>query len=296
MISMKRHIRKFFRMLRRGRILGIRPLKRLRRIMTKYYGVFGSILKPDKWVFIVGSTNSGTTLLHSILARHPKIGSMRLEGLYYTDQFERYRKKVLKSRGEKSGAGKRAWATVPERSRMDENTTGVDVDKLKRQWGGRFNDIKKPVLLEKSPPNAVRVRWLQKHFENAHFIGIIRNGYAVSEGIRRKTRHDIRKAALQWSNANEIMLADFEHLERKKLIRYERLTEKPEEVIGEVCEFIGIEADEILVEGKWRIHRNVSTIKNMNYLSFGRLSNEDYSIIEKVAGDMLKRLSYSRTE
>ena len=31
--------------------------------------------KPEKWVFITGCYNSGTTLLHEILAMHAKVGS-----------------------------------------------------------------------------------------------------------------------------------------------------------------------------------------------------------------------------
>ena len=57
-----------------------------------------------------------------------------------------------------------------------------------------------------------------------------------------------------------------------------------------------IKADEIVLEGKWKIRRETSTIRNMNYRSFEKLSEEDLKIIEEEAGDMLKKLGYSRTE
>ena len=221
---MKRRRNIFIRMWRQRKIPGLRPLGRIRRIMTKFYGVFGPIPKPDKWVFIVGCGSSGSTLLQKIISSHPLVGSMPMEGQYYTDQLKRY----------KPGEDRRIWTTVPEYLRMDEKTTGANPNKLKRQWGGRFNDWTRPILLEKNPGNTLRMRWLQEHFENSHFIGIIRNGFAVAESSRRKVTHDIRTSAKRWANINKIMLADFEHLERTKLIRYETLTEKPEECIREI--------------------------------------------------------------
>jgi hypothetical protein len=219
---------------------------------------------------------------------------MLLEGQNYTDQLKR---DILKRQGITPPRPlRRRWATIPEITRMDENETGPNVTRLKRQWGGRFNDPTRPVLIEKSPTDILRVRWYQKNFENAYFIGIIRNGFAVAEGIRRKEGYDIRTAALQWANVNSFLLSDFEHLQRQKIIRYETLSEKPEAVIREICEFIGISQDEIAVEGDWSIHKKVSSIKNMNWRSFERLSEEDYQIIEEAAGYMLKRLGYSRQE
>jgi hypothetical protein len=251
-------------------------------------GIYGPLPKPEKWVFIVGCGNSGTTLLQRILSTHPDVGSMRREGQFFHNQLKGH---IW------GGWYKRRWATVPQYYRMDENSTHkVNVEKLKRQWGAKLNDPTKPVLLEKSPRNTLRVRWLQKHFENAHFIGMTRNGYAVAEGIRRKVTHyNLKTAALQWTKANEFMLADFDHLERKKIISYETLAEKPDECIGEICQFIGIDPNKLSIDGKvWSIHKEAAPLKNMNYKSFAKLSEEDFKIIEETADDMLKRLEYTR--
>jgi hypothetical protein len=268
-----------------------KPIRKFRKhLKIKLNGIFGPLPEPEKWVFIVGCGNSGTTLLQRMLSSHPAIGSMLWEGQFFHDQLKGYKW---------GGWYKRRWATVPEYYRMDENSTHkVNVERLKRQWGAKFNDPTKPVLLEKSPRNTLRVRWLQKHFENAYFIGMMRNGYAVAEGIRRRVkRYDLRTAALQWTKANEFMLDDFNHLERKKIIRYETLAEKPDECLREICEFIGIDPKGMSLGGKvWSIHKEASTIKNMNYKSFEKLSEEDCQIIEEIAGDMLKRLNYSRQE
>ena len=59
-----------------------------------------------------------------------------------------------------------------------------DVEKLKKDWMPFF-DRKKKVFLEKSIVNSARMTWLQDSFANSYFIFIVRNGYAVAEGIRR---------------------------------------------------------------------------------------------------------------
>lgn len=248
-------------------------------------GYFGPLPAPEKWIFIVGCYNSGTTLLHRILASHPEVGSMPNEGQFYTDQL----------RLPKANGLPRLWALQPELFVMGEHNEGkVNVRKLKRQWGARYNDLTRPVLLEKSPTNAARTHWLQKHFEQAHFIGIIRNGYAVAEGIRRKAGHNLEAAALQWARSNEIMLRDFSDLQRKKVVRYEEMTEHPEECLRGIMKFIGVDPEEFqLGDRSWHIHEKVSEVKNMNYQSFERLNDGDCAVIKREAGQMLDQLNYN---
>jgi hypothetical protein len=255
-----------------------------RRIKGAYAGRFGRVPTPDKWVFIVGTYNSGNTLLHRILAAHPDVGVLPTEGQFLTAELATPSSHGLR----------RLWALKPELFYLDENSNApIDVLKLKRQWGIHFNDVTKPVLLEKTPTNAARTRWLQNHFERAHFIGIVRNGYAVAEGIRRKEGHPVDVAALVWARSNEIMLRDFEKLEHRILIRYEALTESFDASMDEVWSFLELEPPkESLAERIWRVHEQYSPITNMNDRSIAALTEEDRRRIEANAGDLLVRLGY----
>lgn len=49
-------------------------------------GYIGPLPSPNKWLFIVGCYNYGTTLLHNILASHPNIRSMPGDGQYFSNQ------------------------------------------------------------------------------------------------------------------------------------------------------------------------------------------------------------------
>lgn len=41
---------------------------------------FTPVPRPDKWLFVVGCYNSGTTLLAEMLSRHPNISGLPTEG------------------------------------------------------------------------------------------------------------------------------------------------------------------------------------------------------------------------
>lgn len=265
-----------------------RTLRKVRsKAMMIHNGVFGPLPRPKKWVFIVGCTNSGTTLLHNLLAIHPDVGSMPSEGQYYTDELLRPGSIGLPRLG----------GLKPERFYMDESSgSSVNVNRLKRQWGGQFNNPACPILLEKSPINALRTRWLQKHFDNAHFIGLVRNGYAVAEGIQRKAGHSLELAARQWARMNEIMLDDFAHLNRRKLVRYEALTESPQETLDEILSFLELPPNHVEVAGQvWHVHKQSSSIRNMNARSFEALTEKERKVIEVAAGSMLHRFGYTHS-
>ena len=55
-------------------------------IIPRLLTPFGNELQPDRWIFIIGCNNSGTTLLKSILTKHPLIAGFTREGVYLTDR------------------------------------------------------------------------------------------------------------------------------------------------------------------------------------------------------------------
>jgi hypothetical protein len=188
----------------------------------------------------------------------------------------------------------RLYALRPDLFRMTERDgVNIDVDRIKRQWGHRFNDAARPILLDDSPPNAARCRWLQRHFEPASFLFLIRNGYAVSEGIRRRAGHTIDLAATQWVRSNQFMLEDLPHLERVHMLRYEDLSEKPDETLARTLLFLDVDPSNFTVSGEvWRVHGRSRRVSNMNEESLDRLTQEDRIAIERAAGPLLREFGY----
>lgn len=252
--------------------------------LSPYIYHFKSEPKPEKWVFIIGCYNSGTTLLNQILALHPQIGSMPKEGQEYTDELPK----------PKDFGIPRLWAAKPELFYLDENSaTKINTGKIKRQWGLFYNDANRPVLIEKTITNCARMRWLNKNFKNSYFICIVRNGYAVAEGIKRKAKYPVEKGIYQWKYANEIMLRDMEHVENKILISYENLSTDTIETLNRICKFLSVPGfDNSVLEKKFNVLKVNSKIVNMNDSSIANLSADEINTINSMAAPLLNQFGY----
>jgi hypothetical protein len=147
---------------------------------------------------------------------------------------------------------------------------------------------------------------LQAHFQPAYFIALVRNGYAVAEGIRRRSNleqqsnseyeeeYPIELCAKQWKACNLQLQQHWSRLERKHMIYYEDLTSNPQGAINEITDFLGIpQLDERVLEQKWSLQGRNDPIRNMNSESFERLTRPDFDRIEKVVGDQLRRHGYA---
>ncbi len=247
------------------------------------------IPRPKKWLFLIGCYNSGTTLLAELLGRHPSISALPTEGHFITDQFIKDYDVGLP----------RMWSGREELFRMTEDDVGPDVVRIKREWGMRL-DLSKPVLLEKSPPNTARTRWLQRHFTPAYFVAIIRNGYAVAEGITRKAdpRHlrdswPIEQSAFQWLRSNQVLEEDAPHLRHLLWVRYEDLVLDPLTVLNRIAEFAEIPKFESYdSSAALAIHERKDMLRDFNGESIRRLSAEQIGRINAVAADAMRQYGY----
>ena len=246
-------------------------------ITSKFY----KIPQPEKWVFLGGTTNAGTTLLANILSSSKDIGSLPTEGQFCTNQFITARELGIP----------RLWTEKIDLFRLDESFENISVNELKRNWASFYDKPNSAILVEKSPVNSSRMKWLQKNFENSHFICLVRNGYAVSEGIVRKTGCSIERAAKQWALANRVMIEDLPFIKNKIIIMYEDLVDNTETTIKKIENFISSNLN--FDKNKERIiHSKRSQIKNMNNRSLNNLSQKEISIINNFASDVLDHWGY----
>jgi hypothetical protein len=262
-----------------------------------------------KWIFELGCNNSGTTLLYNLLAQHPEIDPVKGEGQDI----------VLYSRegGQIYYHGGYPHGFLLPNPRIFYNPQG---EPIIRVWSERLSIFRNPevnldhlkyVLLqarettsgtytmEKSPTNTVRSLWIQNKFPDSHFLGITRNGYAVCEGIKRKfdkwlhhmqrakggiyreyASMDMKRAAKHWRLVNKTMLEDSKNLDSFHLVSYEKLCEAPQEELEKITYFLNLAPHQFQVEH----------VQNRNQESFDRLTEEDYEVITRYAGRLIKEL------
>ena len=157
----------------------------------------------DYWLFVLGLNNSGTSIFHRVLAAHPRIRRLPEEGQALTTVFPR---------GNQYGVA-RAWTQRLDVYRLTEDDDPAPARRAMYDWL-YYYEPRPGILLEKSPPDAIRGRWLQRNFEPSRFIVVVRHPYAVAEGIRRRTGLPIEQAARHWLVGNELLLDDVDHLDR----------------------------------------------------------------------------------
>ncbi len=274
-------------------------LKRLKnylmrhRPMQRLAAGFSSEPRPDKWIFIIGCYNSGTTLLARLLEKHSKIWTLPGEGVAFTD--------VL-TRPEEFG-WPRLWHKCRQQMEINGSDQAALARRIKRQWhwAARGSGTS---FLEKSIANATRLEFLNAHFKPAYFIHITRNGYAVAEGIRRKADpvrwnnpehsgpYPLGLCAEQWKITEETINAQKAGLERYYALSYEALSASPQREMQIILEFLELPDESDLVNQAVRVHGEVRPISDLNQLSLEQLSGNDVEEIDRVAGDLLSHYGY----
>lgn len=242
------------------------------------------------WIFIVGCYNSGTTLLEQMLRRHPLIAGLPDEGQFLTNALIT----------PKAVGVPRLWAEKEHLFRFKPNEKIQEAQQIKQDWLPLIDAPNASFIVEKSPTNTARTLWLQKHFETAHFINIVRNGYAVAMGIQDKVaaKFDtipnlLAKAANQWARSLEVIHKDAPYLKHFLEIRYEALTANPVQIAQDIFEFLGLptlSAEQLLQE--YTIHNLQSAIANQNTVRLTSMTTEQKAIIEAQAELWLEHYGY----
>jgi len=238
------------------------------------------------WLFVLGLNNSGTSLVSRVLASHPRIRPLPGEGQLLTNALPQ---------AVDYGA-RRNWTARLDVFHWTEEADSAPALRTRYDWA-LYYEPGPGVLLEKSPPNTVRARWLQANFSPSRFIGVVRHPYAVCEGVRRREGLPIEEAALHWRRGNEIMLDDAESLERFLLVTYEGFAAHPQEELDRIESFLELEEpfDRDVLEEPLPHHNvdgRVQRLTNLNEKSLERLAPDEIETINRVAGPLMERLGY----
>lgn len=161
------------------------------------------------------------------------------------------------------------------RAYMDENhplATPASAAMLTAQWG-RHWDFFKPVLIEKSPLNLIRTRFLQALFPTARFILILRRPIAVAYATRKYCNSPIPTLIEHGLRCYEIARADMLHLRHVHVMHYEDLVADPQSTLDNITRFAGITA--LCVEGE--------PIRDINDRYFAEWQSEQADVTAEAA-------------
>ena len=191
--------------------------------------------------FLGGLHRSGTTLLASLMAGHPQISGFRDTGA--PEDEGQHLQTVCPVDEHHGGPGRFAFTAAAHMTESSPFAAPGPARRLREQWE-RYWDLTRPVLLEKSPPNLLRFRFLQEVFPNSKFILVMRHPVPVTlSTLRWAPALTPRHLVEHWLHAHDIAFQDLPYLRDSMIVRYESLIERPAETMAEVATFLGLSAD-----------------------------------------------------
>jgi sulfotransferase family protein len=204
--------------------LGIEPSLTLARAMLTH-----------KFVFVCGLHRSGTSMLADVLRSHPLIS-----GFHHTaapkDEGQ-HLQSVFPPARVYGGPGKFGFASNAHLTETSALATVEKAEKLFLEWS-RYWDLSKPLLLEKSPPNLLRTRFLQAVFPPSYFVVIMRHPIAVAYATQKWSRSSIESLVQHWMICHNIFEQDRIHLKNVLVLKYEDLVANPTQTVASVCRFL----------------------------------------------------------
>jgi hypothetical protein len=146
-------------------------------------------------------------------------------------------------------------------------------------------DQTKPILLEKSTPNIMRVESIKKVFKKSYFICMVRNPYAQVEGIMRRNNATAEYAANFTIKCLEYQKNNIEKEKDILFFTYEDLCDKKKYIVSKIKNFLP-EINDLNTDILFNAHnfktKNKMAITNLNEEKIAKLSTQDITIINNI--------------
>lgn len=199
-------------------------------------------------MFVGGLHRSGTTALARALAAHPEVSGLsdtgvpEDEGQHLQDVYPKIR----------AHGGMGRFAHVEEAHLVETSplVTPSNRQKLLKAWTPYW-DLTRPNLLEKSPSNMIKMRFLQELFPGSAFVVVVRHPVVVALAMQKwnpvvVARNGRRRVSMlglvsHWARAHHLLLVDSEHVEHLHVLRYEDLVSDPLEVLKRLSSALALD-------------------------------------------------------
>jgi hypothetical protein len=193
-----------------------------------------------KFIFLCGLHRSGTSPLFRILRDHPQISGFSNTGV--PEDEGQHLQTVFSAARAHGGPGRFGFAPEAHLTEESDLVTPDNTRKLFAEWS-RYWDVSMPCLLEKSPPNLIRTRFLQALFPNSYFIVIVRHPVAVALATAKWAPHcSLNSLVEHWLHCHSLFERDRPYLRHSIVVQYEDLIQATQPAVERICSFLGLPA------------------------------------------------------
>jgi Sulfotransferase family len=223
-----------------------------------------------RMLFVGGLHRSGTSIIHRCIARHPAVSGFQATGV--PEDEGQHLQSVYPRAYEHGGPGRFGFDAGSHLTESSALVTPENRARLLEEWG-RHWDPYAAVLVEKSPPNLVRMRFLKALFPEAAFLMVLRHPAAVACATQKWSRTPWTSLVHHWVVTHETMATDSEHVPSVSVIRYEDFVADPDGVLAAVFHSVGLPPNPAGEE--------VRTEINQRYLDFWRGTRNPLRVLDR---------------
>src|SRR5918998_1575554 len=190
-----------------------------------------------RFLHIGGLHRSGTSTVFRCLREHPLISGFNDTGA--TEEEGQHLQSVYPPATAYGGPGRFGFHPEAHLTEDSDLITAHNRLRLFEEWK-RYWDLAKPVLLEKSPPNLIRARFLQELFPNSYYVIVTRHPIAVSYATQKWSYTSLAELIEHWLVCHEKFRQDKQYLRRFLVLRYEDFVAHPQSALGKIYSFLNL--------------------------------------------------------
>ncbi len=301
------------------RIKLARRLQYISDFLPRKYPVHSSNLNFEQPFFIFGSGRNGSTMLNRMLNGHDELflpseqyflGNSIIKFKLYNFLIWRDLLKIIIGELLPS-TGSHTWEFGPDEifrklNESSDKSLQLLIDQVYRAYGNKIRVFKK--WGDTTPLNTLYIPEIYSVFPKAKYIFLIRDGRDVVASYKRGGDYlgklsDPNLAVKHWMNAIEKYDWLAKHTE-VKCVQYEDLVNNPTEVLSEICQFLGVDFQQRMLDFHKEKPKNdlysepqhANLVKPVfdssigNYMS--SLEGNELSAVEKTIKTGLERFKY----
>jgi hypothetical protein len=193
----------------------------------------------QRYAFICGLHRSGTTLIARALAEHPMVSGFKSTGAIEDEG--QFLQSVLPLEIAFGGVGRFGFDPRAHMTETSALNTPEAASRLLSEWS-RYWDPTKPVRIEKTPSNLLRMRLLQSLIRTSHFIIVTRHPVAASLAAMKWTEGNLFSLFAHWVHCYRTARDDARAIERVLWVNYESFVSDPAHQLSRIAEFLQLTA------------------------------------------------------